>query len=80
MIESQSNFNLQLHSTYIVSLEANGNAFEIVKSAKILGVTVRSDLKWIEHVHDITMKASQRIYLPKQLKCTGIDRKSLTLF
>ena len=46
-----------------VSLEANGNAFEIVKSAKILGVTVRNDLKWIDHVDDITMKASRRIYL-----------------
>ena len=52
----------------IVSLEANRNAFEIVKSAKILGVTVRNDLKWIEHVDDITMKASRRIYLLKQLK------------
>ena len=47
----------------IVSLETNGNAFEIVKSAKILGVTVRNDLKWIDHVDDITMKASRRIYL-----------------
>ena len=28
-----------------VSLEASGNVFEIVKSAKILGVTVRNDLK-----------------------------------
>ena len=37
-----------------VSLEANGNVFEIVKSAKILGVTVRNDLKWIDHVDDIT--------------------------
>ena len=46
-----------------VSLEANGNAFEIVKSAKILGVTVRNDLEWIDHVDDITMKASRRIYL-----------------
>ena len=27
-----------------VSLKANRNAFEIVKSAKILGVTVRNDL------------------------------------
>ena len=33
-----------------VSLKANGNAFEIVKSAKILGVTARNDLKWKDHV------------------------------
>ena len=60
-----------------VSLEANGNAFEIVKSAKILGVTVRNDLKWIDHVDEITMKAFRRIYLLKQLKLAGIDRISL---
>jgi len=46
-----------------VPLEANGNAFEIVKSVKILGVTVRNDLKWNDHVDNITAKASRRIYL-----------------
>ena len=63
-----------------VSLKANGNAFEIVKSAKILGVNVRNDLKWNDHVDNITAKASRRIYLLKQLKRTGIDRKSLIQF
>ena len=63
-----------------VPLEAKGNVFEIVKSAKILGVTVRNDLKWIDHVDETTMKASRRINLLKQLKCAGIDRKSLILF
>ena len=63
-----------------VSLKANGNAFEIVKSAKILGVTVRNDLKWNDHVDNITAKASRRIYLLKQLKRAGVDRKSLIQF
>ena len=63
-----------------VSLQANGNAFGIVKSAKVLGVTVRSDLKWNDHVDNITAKASRRIYLFKQLKRTGIDRKSIIQF
>ena len=63
-----------------VSLEANGNAFEIVKSGKILGVTVRNDLKWNDHVDNITAKASQRIYLLKQLKRARIDCKSLIQF
>ena len=55
-----------------VSLEVNGNAFEIVKSSKILGVTMWNDLKWIDHVEEITMKASLRIDLlktPSKLKC-----------
>ena len=63
-----------------VFVKANGNAFEIVKSAKILGATVRNDLKWNDHVDNITAKASQRIYLLKQLKGAGIDRKSLIQF
>ena len=63
-----------------VSLEVNGNAFEIVKSSKILGVTIWNDLKWIDHVEEIIMKASRRIDLLKQLKRAGIDRKSLILF
>ena len=54
------------HTLSKVSLKANGNAFEIVKSAKILGVTVRNDLKWNDHVDNITAKASRRIYLPKR--------------
>ena len=33
-----------------VALKANGDAFEIVKSAKILGVTIRNDLIWNDHV------------------------------
>ena len=60
-----------------VSPKANGNAFEIVKSNKLLGVIVRNDLKWNDHVDNITAKASRRIYLLKQLKHAGIDRKSL---
>ena len=40
------------------SLKANGIAFEILKSAKILGLTVRNDLKWNDHLDNITAKAS----------------------
>ena len=63
-----------------VSLKANGDALEIVKSAKILGINVRNDLKWNDHVDNITAKASRRIYLLKQLKHAGIDCKSLIQF
>jgi len=51
-----------------------------VKSAKVLGVTLRDDLKWNGHVSNITAQASQRIYLLKQLKRAGIDRVSLIQF
>ena len=51
-----------------------------MKSAKILDVTIRNVLKWIDHVEEITMKVSRRIYLLKQLKRAGIDCNSLILF
>ena len=41
---------------------------EVVKSAKILGLTVRDDLKWNDHVNNVTVKAPQRVYHLKQLK------------
>ena len=50
-----------------------------MKSAKILGVTVRNDLNWNDQVDNITANASRGIYLLKHLKHAGIDCKSLTL-
>ena len=51
-----------------------------MKSAKILGLTVGNDLKWHDHLDNITAKASRLICLLKQLKRAGIDRKSLIQF
>ena len=53
---------------------------EIVKSAKIIGVSKRDDLKWHDHVEKISAKASKRIYLLRQLKSAGIGRISLIQF
>ena len=53
---------------------------EIDKSAKILGVSKRDDLRWHDHVEKISAKALQRIYLLRQLKSAGIDRISLIQF
>ena len=39
-----------------------------------------NDIKWNDHVDNITAKASRQVYLLKQLKHAGIDRKSLIQF
>ena len=39
-------------------IEANGNASETIISAKVLGVIIRIDLKWNDHVDNITVKAN----------------------
>ena len=50
-----------------IPLESEGKQFEVVKSAKILGLTVRNDLKWNDHNNIATVKSSQRVYILKQL-------------
>ena len=61
-----------------VSIE--GVEFETVSSAKVLGVTISSDLKWSAHIDSITTKAAKRLYLLRQLKRAGISSSDLVLF
>ena len=61
-----------------VSIE--GVAFETVSSAKVLGVTISSDLKWSAHIDSITTTAAQRLYRLRQLKCAGLAPSDLVLF
>ena len=46
----------------------NGMSLERILSDKVLGVTIRSDLKWNDHIDEITTKAAQRLYLLRLLK------------
>ena len=57
-----------------------GVEFELVSSAKVLGVVISSDLKWSAHIDSITTKAAKRLYLLRQLKRAGIARSVLVRF
>ena len=46
----------------------NGQELEVVQSAKLLGMTVTSNLSWNEHINAIVKKASKRLYFLVQLK------------
>ena len=54
--------------------------FEIVKSAKVLGMIVTNDLKWNKHVSNTVEKASKRLYLLRQLKRAEVETRSLYKF
>ena len=55
------------------------NGLEIQKTdhAKILGVTISSDLTWNRHVDNIVSKACKRLYMLYQLKRAGIAQTDL---
>ena len=44
-------------TTHFEPIKIHNNPLELVKCAKILGLTVSNDLKWNEHVQQITKKA-----------------------
>ena len=54
--------------------------FEQVSAAKILGVTFRQDLKWNDHIDNITVKATKHLYLLRELKRAGVSCNDLVLF
>ena len=59
-------------------ITVNDQTFEVVQSSKILGVTIRQDLKWNDHVTEITHKASKRLYPLRILKRAGVDVNSFS--
>lgn len=76
----------ELHSCFKRSppihspVELDGFAFETVNSVKVLGVTIRDDFKWNDHIFNVTSKAAKRLYLLSQLKRAGICASDLVLF
>ena len=61
-------------------VEVDGLNFERVSSTKVLGITLRNDLKWNDHIEIITLKAAKRLYLLRQLKRAAVSSNDLVLF
>ena len=72
---------LRRDRTFVDSLPyiyMNGNYIERVSQAKVLGVTISSDLSWNAHVdEEIISKARKRVYMIYQLKRAGINQNDL---
>ena len=47
------------------------NLAERVTASKLLGIIISNDLKWNEHIHYISKKASKRLYSLRILKKVG---------
>ena len=63
-----------------MSVKVDGKDLEIVASAKLLGVTISSDLSWNKHRNKIIKKASKRLYFLVQLKRAKVPCEDLGLF
>jgi hypothetical protein len=70
------NFSRQ-NQTLPPRLVLGDNVVEQVTEAKILGVILRSDLKWNSHVSSIIKKANKRLYLLRLCKRAGVHTADL---
>jgi hypothetical protein len=62
------------------NITINGNTIDVVRSVKILGVTLQSNLKWNERINNIVKKASQISYFLSQLKRAKLPSNDLVNF
>ena len=61
-------------------ISINDKQIEVVNEVKLLGVTLRSDLRWNSHVHNIISKCSKRLYLLIQLKRANVAKRDILQF
>ena len=63
--------------TNFPTIRIDGTDTQRVTEAKILGITITSNLTWDVHVYEITRKAGKRLFLLLQLKRSGIPVENL---
>jgi hypothetical protein len=59
------------------SVKIGNDVIERVFEAKILGVTIQSDLKWNSHISNMIKKANKRLYLLRLCKRAGLSDSDL---
>ena len=74
---------MHLHFTKIPPplppLQIDGHTLQEVKTAKLLGVWVQSDLKWNIQVNHMTKQGSKRLYLLRRLKQFSLPSEDLVV-
>ncbi|KAK2549462.1 hypothetical protein P5673_029993 [Acropora cervicornis] len=55
----------------------DGKPFDSVFYHKVLGLTLRSDLRWNAHVDSIVPKAAKRLYILRILRCANVTTTDL---
>ena len=50
---------------------------EVVEEIKLLGLTIRSDMKWVSNTENMVKKANKRLWLIRRLKNLGANNEQL---
>ena len=70
-------FNRSRIYDFMPNLKISNNELEVVEEAKLLGVIIRSDLKWNSHVKYICKKSYISLWMVRRLKNFGASTSLL---
>ena len=58
-------------------IDIGSHELEVVEKMRLLGVTIRSDLKWSSNTTDIVQRAANKLWLLRRLKKFGANTEEL---
>ena len=73
-------FQLKKTRTTHLPIVLESGQVEFVNHARILGLTISSDLRWNEHIKNIIKKVNKRIYFIIQLKRVHVPTNAIVSF
>ena len=73
-------FHVGLSSPPPPDITANGQVVSLVTSAKLLGVTIQSTLKWDQQVDNMTAKANSKRYVLTVLRRAGMQTRLIQFY
>ena len=68
------------HSPDFTTVQVDNKSLEVVRQAKLPGLTFDNKLSWHSHIENIVKKASKRLYFLYHLKKAKIPTADLVLF
>ena len=70
-------FNTCNSVDFIPNFTMQGKELEVVHNTKLLGLHIRSDLKWKTNTHHMVVKANKKLWILRRLKILGAKAPSL---
>ena len=62
---------------FMPELSLNGHSIDVVKEVRLLGLVIRSDMKWCSNTQNMTKRANKRLWLLRRLKHMGAKKEDL---
>ena len=64
-------FNPCTSLDFMPGMSFEGKDLDVVNEIKLLGLTIRSDMKWTSNTHNMIIKASKKLWILRRLKRFG---------